>query len=112
MPPMAGWLEEFATYVATISASTAILAWLGKTLVGALLKGSVEKFKADVKHEQDESLAAFKQKLEKELNDIQHEHDKALASYQDQLTPKANAHERIQRDILAAANQIQDHAQR
>src|SRR5260370_19488672 len=110
MPPMAGWLEEFATYVATISASTAILAWLGKTLVGALLKGSVEKFKADVKHEHDESLAAFKQKLEKELNDIQHEHDKALASYQEQLTAKAKSNERILREILAWANPIQDAA--
>ena len=107
---MTGWFKEFATYVATISVSTALLAWLGRAVVSTLLKGSVEKFKADVKHEHDESLATFKQKLEKELNHIQHEHDKALAAYQEQLTAKAKSDERILREILAWANPIQEAA--
>jgi hypothetical protein len=111
---MSDWFKEFATYVATISVSTAILAWLGKAFVGALLKGGVEKFKADLKHEHDESLAAFKQNLQKDLNEftanLQHEHDKALASYTQQLTAKAKSSERILTEIIAWANPIQDAA--
>jgi hypothetical protein len=111
---MADWFRDFATYVATISTSTAILAVLGKAFVNTLLKRNVEKYKADIKHEHDESLAAFKQDLQKDLNEftanLQHAHDKALASYTQQLTAKAKSNERILHEIVIWANPIQDAA--
>jgi hypothetical protein len=111
---MPEWFTQVGTFVTAITAAVGILAWPAKQLISTLLKGRLEKFKADLKHEHDEELASYKNDLATELEEfrgnLQHAHDKALAKYNLQLSEKSKSDERIRHEIISWANPIQEAA--
>jgi len=71
------------------------LGWLGKQAISNLLKNESEKYKADLKRENDNEILRAKNEL-----------DRGMAVYKQQLQAVAKSDERIRSEILTWANPI------